>query len=46
LRDKRMSRTSYLKSFYSDNPDELMRQFIKDLDALYTSTNRRRGTKV
>jgi hypothetical protein len=25
LRDRRMCRTSYLKSFYSDNPEELMR---------------------
>jgi hypothetical protein len=37
LRDKRMSRSSYLKSYYSDYPEKLMEQFIKDLDALHTS---------
>lgn len=32
-----MSRSSYLKSYYSDYPEKLMEQFIKDLDALHTS---------
>jgi hypothetical protein len=37
LRDKRINRTSYLKSYWSDDPEDLMRLFISDLDTLHSS---------
>jgi hypothetical protein len=36
LRDTRLNRTSYLKSYWSHDPEELMRHFVSDLDTLHS----------